>query len=42
QLVSALPEGVALTVAIDACHSGSVLFLPYDIKADEGTIAAVE
>lgn len=38
----ALPEGVTLTVVIDACHSGSVLDLPYCIEADAGTIAAVE
>lgn len=42
QLVIALPEGVTLTVLIDACHSGSVLDLPYCILADAGTIAAVE
>eukprot|EP00904_Undaria_pinnatifida_P012264 jgi/Undpi1/8168/HiC_scaffold_24.g10638.m1 len=42
ELVIALPEGVTLTVLIDACHSGSVLDLPYCILADAGTIAAVE
>lgn len=40
--MNALPEGVALTLAIDAYHRGSFLFLPSDIEADEGTIAAVE
>ncbi|CAN0498891.1 unnamed protein product, partial [Scytosiphon promiscuus] len=42
QLVLPLPEGVTLTVVMDSCHSGSVLDLPYEIKADLGTIAAVE
>ncbi|CAN0501451.1 unnamed protein product, partial [Scytosiphon promiscuus] len=42
QLVLPLPKGVTLTVVIDACHSGSVLDLPYAIEADEGTIAAME
>lgn len=42
QLVTSLPGGVTLTVVIDACHSGSVLDLPYCILVDEGTIAAVE
>lgn len=37
-----LPEGVTLTVVMDCCHSGSILDLPYTIKADEGTIEAVE
>ena len=31
-----------LTVVMDCCHSGSILDLPYTIKADEGTISAVE
>eukprot|EP00904_Undaria_pinnatifida_P012265 jgi/Undpi1/8169/HiC_scaffold_24.g10639.m1 len=42
ELVLSLPEGVTLTVVIDACHSGSALDLPYCIQADKGTIAAVE
>lgn len=42
QLAMVLPEGVTLTVVMDCCHSGSILDLPYTIKADEGTIAAVE
>lgn len=37
-----LPEGVTLTVVMDCCHSGSILDLPYELKADEGTISAVE
>lgn len=37
-----LPEGVTLTVVMDCCHSGSILDLPYALKADEGTISAVE
>ena len=37
-----LPEGVTLTVVMDCCHSGSILDLPYTIKADEGTISSVE
>ena len=42
QLVVGLPEGVSLTVVMDCCHSGSILDLPYAIKASEGTIGAVE
>ncbi|CAM9709421.1 unnamed protein product, partial [Choristocarpus tenellus] len=42
ELVASLPEGVTLTVVMDCCHSGSILDLPYMIKADDGTIQAVE
>lgn len=42
ELVIGLPEGVTLTVVMDCCHSGSILDLPYTIKANEGTIGAVE
>lgn len=42
KLVLSLPDGVTLTVVMDCCHSGSILDLPYNLKADEGTITAVE
>ncbi|CAM9230320.1 unnamed protein product [Choristocarpus tenellus] len=42
ELVMALPEGVQLTVLMDCSHSGSILDLPYSIKANEETLSAVE
>lgn len=41
-LVTKIPEGCTLTVIMDCCHSGTILDLPYTVKADSGTIEAVE
>ena len=40
ELVLAVPEGVMLTVVIDACHSGTVLDLPYTFVADDDAMQA--
>ena len=42
RMVAPLPEGCQLTVVIDACHSGSVLDLPYTFAATDSAIGAVE
>ena len=40
-LVLEVPKGAMLTVVIDACHSGTVLDLPYTFIADSETIEQV-
>ncbi|CAM9782951.1 unnamed protein product, partial [Laminaria digitata] len=42
ELVTSFLEGVGLTVVIDACHGGYVLDLPYCVKADAGTVTAMQ
>mmetsp|Transcript_18680 Transcript_18680/g.60391 ORF Transcript_18680/g.60391 Transcript_18680/m.60391 type:complete len:351 (-) Transcript_18680:118-1170(-) len=42
RLVANVPAGVKLTVLIDACHSGTVLDLPYSFNATDDALTRVQ